>query len=247
MKSASINSVYSVVKDVANANNRGFVTPSQFNEFAVVAQQEVFQEQLAAYDLELRKRKRGVAHSKGSFNSIEQIQDTLRNFVRYEQSLSHSTANRYSLPSNYAYVLNVQANGIDCPVIPADVAQNVNRGFLSAPKETSPVCVITDSEVIAYPSTFASGDDFSITYYKYPQGTVPSTGAASTSNPTWAYTTVSDVAIYNPVNSIDFELPKSLEYRLSTKILGYMGINMRDAEVVQFSQLKEQQEQLNDN
>lgn len=247
MKAASINAVYSVVKDVANANNRGFVTPSQFNQFAVVAQQEVFQEQLAAFDNELAKRKRGVAHSRGAFNSLEQIEDTLRNLLRYEAALSHSSANKYSLPSNYAYVLNVQANDIDCPVIPSYVAQNVNRGFLSAPKETSPVCVIDGTEVIAYPNTFASGDDFSITYYKYPQGTVPATGAASTSNPTWAYTTVSNVAIYNPVNSIDFELPKSLEYRLAIKILSYIGINMREADIVQFTQLKEQQEAANDN
>ena len=53
---------------------------------------------------------------------------------------------------------------------------------------------------------------------------------------------MNSVAIYNAVNSIDFELPKSLEYRLADKILMMLGINMRDQEVVGYAQFQEQME-----
>ena len=39
---ASVQRVYDAVKDVANKDQRGFVTPSIFNQFAGVAQMNVF-------------------------------------------------------------------------------------------------------------------------------------------------------------------------------------------------------------
>lgn len=237
---ASVNSVYSLVKDIANANQRGFITPSQFNEFAINAQQQVFQEILSSYDAELIKRKRGVSHSKGAFNSLEQIQDMLRPLLKYNVSLMNVSANVFSLPSDYSYHISTQVEGVTASVTPPEKANVSINSFLAAPKITSPICVLQGSQVTLYPATIDSGDDVTMTYYKYPQGSVPATGLASTSNPSWSFTTVSNVAIYNPTNSIDFELPKALEYRLAEKILIMSGINMRDTEMVGYAQFQEQ-------
>lgn len=239
MKSASVNLVYSLVKDIANANNRGYGSPSQFNQFAINAQQQVFQELLASYEDQLVRRKRGASHSKGAYNSIEQIQDMLRPLLRYDVALSLISGSSFSFPSDYAYHLSSQANGITAPPKAPEKANAGINSFLAAPKAEAPICVLQSDRVTFYPTSIT---DATMTYYKYPQGTNATTGAASTSNPTWAYNTVNSVAIYNAVNSIDFELPKSLEYRLADKILMMLGINMRDEEVVGYAQFQEQME-----
>lgn len=247
MQQASVNAVYSLVKDVCNSNNRGYGSPSQFNIFATNAQQDVFQELLNQFDNELNKRKRGVAYSSGAYGGIETIQDNLRNLLRYRQSMVAVSANTFSLPSNYAYMLNVEVGGVAVTIVPAAKASHSLNSFLAAPQKSAPIGVVQSGQITLYPTTISSADDITISYYKYPQGIVPSTGAASSSNPTWAYTTVSNVAIYNSVNSIDFELPKSLEYRLAAKVLSYLGVNMREPELVQFAQAQEQMQMAQDN
>ena len=39
---ASVREVYNALKDLANKEQRGFITPSEFNSFAPIAQQNVF-------------------------------------------------------------------------------------------------------------------------------------------------------------------------------------------------------------
>jgi len=244
MKGASINRVYLTVQAVCNSNNRGYPTVSQFNQFAVDAQQEEFQEQLASFDQELRKQRLFTSHSKGAYDSIQQIRDTLSPLLRVSTSLTGSS-NVMDLPDNLAYSLDFEVSGRTATIVPPDKARSRINSFLGAPTDARPIVIVDGTTATFYPSTLTTADELAITYYKYPQGTNPISGAASTSNPTWAYNTVNNVAVYSAANSVDFELPKSLEYRLAQRILSYVGINMREPEIEQFAQLKEQEETIN--
>lgn len=244
MKAASINSVYSLVKNVANSQNRGYATPAEFNSFAVNSQQELFQEMLASYDDILRKQRGFISHSEGAYDGIEHLEDDLRNLLRVDVPLT-GTDNVMTLPEDHAYLLSLSANDRKVDNVPPEKSRLFRSSFLAAPTEDRAVAVVERNQITFYPDTLDSSDNLTITYYKYPQGTDAVTGLPSTSNPSWGFTTVSDVAIYNPSASIDFELPKSLEYRLAQKVLSYLGINMREAEIVQFAQLKEQEETMN--
>lgn len=248
MQAASVNIVYTLVKDVCSAHNRGMFSPSEFNSYAHQAQLEVFSEILGQYDVELRKRQRNISNSGGAFDSTENIQDLLRPLLRYNVALTGS-GNTMNLPSDYAYVIpsGIQVGGVTAAIVSPDRASYAINSFLAPPSESSPICVIKGSEVVFYPATLTSGDDLSISYYKYPQGTSPITGAASTSNPTWAYNTVSNVAIYNATTSVNFELPKVLEHRLAMKILMYVGVEIREPEITQFVMAKEAKEQSDKN
>jgi len=52
-------------------------------------------------------------------------------------------------------------------------------------------------------------------------------------NPVWAYTDTPQQPVYNPTLSQDFELPESTHQDICFKVLNYMGIATRDADLYQ--------------
>jgi hypothetical protein len=98
--------------------------------------------------------------------------------------------------------------------------------------------VLQPENILALPSTV---QNVTLSYYKIPQGTT-NAGVKSTQPPTWAYTVVNSVEIYNATNSINFELPINLETRLVMGILECFGINMREAQITQYAMQKSQEQ-----
>jgi len=52
-------------------------------------------------------------------------------------------------------------------------------------------------------------------------------------NPVWAYVDTPQRPVYNPLLSQDFELPESTHQEICFKVLNYMGIATRDADLYQ--------------
>lgn len=75
-----IQRVYQVLNDLCNKDQRGFVTQNEFNNFAVAAQQkiynEIFQDMLAAQRL-----RRTSADAKGPFSLVNRKEEDLSNYL----------------------------------------------------------------------------------------------------------------------------------------------------------------------
>jgi hypothetical protein len=106
-----------------------------------------------------------------------------------------------------------------------------NQSPLAAPTTTRPVFVQnTDNTgdnwaLKVYPSTISS--DVSCTYVRRPNEVQ------------WAYTEVDGVPLYNANNAVDFELHESDEASLVIKILSYSGVIVRQLEVTEVAEAKE--------
>lgn len=233
MQYASVNTVYQLVKRLANKDERGFFRPADFDVYAKQAQDDIFQEVLKEYTMAMANRQRYLQYAKGNYNSIEAIRDDLRNLYRDSVSLTQISANTFSFPSDYAYFVNAAVSGRECVVIdPAD-RQRYANSFQAAPSTSFPLAILKYDSVEILPSSVTSG--VTLSYYKTPQGSTTA-GLPSVQSPTWGYTTVSNVSIYNASTSINFELPPSLEYRLAQKVLFYLGIEIREADLVAIAQ-----------
>ena len=57
---ASVREVYNALKDIANKDQRGFVTPTEFNSFAPIAQMNVFNALFKRFMNANAMRKRGI-------------------------------------------------------------------------------------------------------------------------------------------------------------------------------------------
>lgn len=245
MAVASVNNVYQLVMRRAAKEEEGFISPSDFNAYARNEQQKLFQEIIAQYRLYQANKQRYLTYWKENYKSLEAIQDDLLPLRRNGVALTSSAGNNvYQYPSDYAYFIDIEYG--DEPVTLIDYA---DKGYYvgsydSAPSTDHPVAYKDHNSITYLPSSITS--NAKISYYKIPQG-VNASGTPVTNQPTWAYSTVSSKSIYDATNSIDFELPAHLEYRLATGILMSAGIELRDGELYQMAQAEEQQERQDKN
>lgn len=237
---ASVNTVYQLVMRRAAKEENGFISPQDFNVLARNAQQKEFQRILSEYRKFLANKQRYLTYWKGNYDSLESIMDDLLPLRRNNVTLTSSSGNNiFQYPDDYAYYIDLEYDGKNVTIIDSQDKAFYTNSFDSSPTASHPVAVRDYNSITLLPSSITA--DVGITYYKIPQGTTTA-GAPSTTQPTWAYTTVASKSIYDATNSIDFELPKQLEYRLATQILQDVGIEIREAELFKMAQAEDVKE-----
>ena len=92
----SIDTVYQRVLSVANKEQRGYVTPQEFNLFANQAQMDIFEQYF--YDLNQFNRAGGNGMEYGDMMNI--LEEKISLFEKYNQDLASNTANRGKLPAD---------------------------------------------------------------------------------------------------------------------------------------------------
>lgn len=110
----------------------------------------------------------------------------------------------------------------------------LNNSLLTAPSNTYPAYTQDGSLITVYPETVSRQGQILSQYIRYPK------------IPKWTY-----VTLLNGEPSFDqtqpdyqdFEVPLEDEYKLVQKILQYVGISIREAEVYQFAKVEEREEQ----
>lgn len=226
---ASVNTVRQLVMRKAAKEERGFISTTDFNQYAIAAQQELFQSILSQYRMYLANKQRYLTYYKESYKSLEAIHDDLRTLRRNRVTTTGD------LPSDYAYYIDLETTE-GRPIIVVDVNKRTfyNNAFDQAPSATYPIAIMGSSDIEIIPTV----QDFKLSYYKMPQGSTTA-GQPSANQPVWNSTNVSGNEVYNPSGSINFEFPKHLEYRLATIILSYVGIEMREADLYQMANNEE--------
>lgn len=130
-----------------------------------------------------------------------------------------------SIPNDYAYDIAVKTpiNGVNKTVTKIDHTklETCLNSTIDAPTNVYPIYVEYANNFKVYPATIPG--PVSMDYYRYPE------------TPIWNYTPVNGMPVYNPAGSVDFEWDLSEIYRLTTRILKYMSISMRDTEVEQIA------------
>ena len=89
---------------------------------------------------------------------------------------------------------------------------------IDTPTNTNPIFVELSDTFIAYPSTVSSCQ---LTYLSQPNTVV------------WNYSLVNGRPVYNPIGSVDYQWDSTEYFRISARVLKYMGIAIRDGELAQ--------------
>jgi len=239
---ASVNRVYTALKDLVNKDQRGFVTPSVFNSLAGVAQLNLFN-QLFEQDRYMAKRIRNNQLDSAQDKSrIKQINEDLATFVK--TSNVSLTAGLGALPSDYSRYIDLTDAGNNRSVaVVDDIAnwKNVLRSTLSAPSANFPAAFL-DNSLNVSPTSITT---ISLTYYKQPEALQVGTTTKVATQPKWGYVLplVANKEIFNPSNSYDFELPEHYVFDLVVEIAKLIGINLRDQEVYAYAMNQEKSEQ----
>lgn len=233
---ASVNRVYSALKDLANKDQRGFITPAVFNNFAGVAQMNIFNNLFDSTALAKRLRNSAL-DAKQDKGKMKQIEEDLAVFSK--SATVSLTVGVGVKPADLARVISINTTASpskSVPVVYDEVNwENVLRSTLSAPTTSFPAALLTNQIEVA-PTSIAS---VKLRYYKQPEGLSPSTGARTASQPRFGYTVVAGKEVYSAANSVDFELPEHYFAELVVEVAKMIGVNLRDQDVYAYAQAEQ--------
>jgi hypothetical protein len=229
---ASVNRVYSTLKDLANKDQRGFITPAVFNNFSGIAQMNIFNNLFDSTVLAKRLRNSAL-DAKQDKGKMKQVEEDLAVFSK--SATISLTVGVGAKPSDLARVISIDTTSSPSKAIPVVYDEvnweNVLRSTLSAPTASFPAALLTNQIEVA-PTSIAS---VKLRYYKQPEGLNPSTGARTASQPRFGYTVVAGKEVYSAANSVDFELPEHYFADIVVEIAKMIGVNLRDADVYNYA------------
>lgn len=213
----NVNTVYQKVQALANKEQRGYITPKNFNLFANQAQQEIFDN----YFHDLKTAQLKAKNNKQYSDEIETLES------RISMHLSTTSigieGNFHSLPGNLYHISSLTLYNADLTQnvyverVDDNELQEILMNPLTAPTAQRPVYAEQNGYVRVYPGTLQS---INITYTTKPQ------------NANWAYVVVSGTPMYNSNESVDFDIHISEENNLVMRILQLAGIATNDVELL---------------
>lgn len=241
---ASVYTVYTTLKDLANKDERGFVTPSVFNNFAQLAQMNVFNKLFAKMTNANVVKSRGLDSGR-EFSSAKQVREDLSVFTK-NSNLTQANG-LFTKPDDLARIISMKTTGSfllgQTTSTPIDLIYDegkieyILRSTLSVPTEARPICLVSDNFEV-FPTSIKK---ITVKYYKQPEGIVPSSGARTASLPKFGYTVTSGgKEVYDATTSIDFEIPEHYTAELVIEIAKMIGVNLKDTDVFQYAQSEQQ-------
>ena len=217
----SVDTVYQKVLVLANKEQRGYITPQEFNLYANQAQREILEQYF--YDVNQWSRQHGndteysdmlslLSEKIGIFN-VRVLNLTVSSGILQIINNAAILGEVYKLGS--ILVNNTQ---VEIEEVSYSEYQRMALSALVKPSVKRPVYVNRTDGLNIYPNTIASVD---MQYIRTPE------------NPQWGFVVVKNKALFdpNPTKTTNFELHASEEQELVYKILKLAGVSMKRDDV----------------
>ena len=241
----NIDRVYQKVLALANKEQRGYITPQEFNLFADHAQMEIFEQYF--YDLDQFQRAPGndITYS----DRVTNVENKISHFKRYDENMSSVT----SVNGNVAIGENPNHNNEEIyklialrfsyePGGPLYTAEEVQVGSEFFLYNDSPLARQNKKRPI-YWKRMDLGKGISIKIYPAIQisspydpdvdGAIVASYIKKPSKPNWTYIVVNNKPLFNVSNAEHFELHASEESELVYRILALAGVAIEKPQLTQ--------------
>lgn len=214
----NVNTVYQRVLAILNKEQRGYVTPQEFNLFANQAQMDIFEQYF--YDLNQFSRLPG---NDTEYSDMLDILNEKINLFATSATLTRdtgSTPNHFDRPSDLYRMGTLLFGGNEVERVNKNEYLYIQNSPLASPTNDFPIYIEFDA---GYRVFGADEKTTGVTcnYIKKP------------ADINWAYNTVAGAAVYNASNTTDSELHESEETELVIKILQLAGLAIKDPSVYQ--------------
>lgn len=221
------------IEGQARKNQVGNITPNALNIYFKRAQLEIVNDLIG--NIEQYQLGRPVPLKAFEMTSV--ISDDLSPLIQ-SSDITQLVSGKVTKPTDYLYYLNLEAdyytNPPDCDsngyqswvqvdfVTHSEKADRMNSQ-INYPNALYPISVNYSGFFQIYPDTVQKAR---LTYLRKPK------------DPVWAYTTTNNAPVYNAGASQDFELPESVHTKICEKVLEYIGISIRDGELLNVTEQK---------
>jgi hypothetical protein len=249
----NVDIVYKTVLSILNKEQRGYMTPQEFNRTATQVQLEIFEQ----YFDDLNQQLRVPQSDENYADRVVNIEEKMSIFETTGLCTytTNSAGGYFSLPTTDSYGLVCSPyrlgslaykNIYNTSIGPLEELQKsefyyIQNSRLTASTEKNPTFLRESGRIIVAPSSIIT--NITANYIRKPL------------DPVWGFTVGSrGQYIYNPApyspgtpatGSRNFELHESEQTRLIIKILMYAGIIIKDPQIVQAAAQQSQLEDIN--
>jgi len=229
----SVDTVYQKVLAFANKEQRGYITPQEFNLFADQAQMEIFEQ----YFYDVNQFKRIPGNDTVYSDVLTNLEEKISIFEAYDKTVS--VVNEWGdiiLGDDITDLYRLGMVRVDYNTEPRlRVAEQIQLHELNK-YGTSPLGKWTKSRPVYTRYNTVGGRLDRIKIYPYPaESTILNLNGdpldrvrvsylKNPFKPNWGYVVVNNKPLYNSNTSTDFELHTAEESELVYRILTYMGI-----------------------
>jgi len=249
----NVNTVYQTVLLILNKEQRGYMTPVEYNRIATQSQLDIFEQYFEDLNQQLRVPQVDLDYSDRQLSIDEKISpfktfgnctystgtwqlpttDTYSNTILYDgQEPGANQVSFYKLGTvtyNPAIGLPVELQRL-----PRIEFYNIEKSPLTASTKDFPTYLYENKKLYVRPTSINQAGDITVDFLRKPKNIV------------WAFTTgAQGQYIYDSANSQNFELQESEQTRIILKILLYAGIIIRDPQIVQAAASEVQQNEIN--
>ena len=226
----NVNTVYKTVLLILNQQQRGYMTPDEFNKVATQVQLNIFEK----YEDDLNQQYRLSQNDTEYANRVKNIEENLQFFQRTGATAG---TNPFTLTPTDVYRLGtVFYKG-------SELTQYAQRNEvtqlllspLTQPTTTFPIYLYENNNLYVYPTSIVTATDITFSYLKTPADIV------------WDYTQGSlGQFVFNAGgNTQNFELNVSEQTNVITRILAYAGVIINDPTIIQVAGAEIQAEDQN--
>ena len=248
----NVDTVYKTVLLILNKEQRGYITPDEFNKTATQVQLYIFEQYFDYLNQQLRVPQTDYDYSDRQMSIDEKISP-----FKTEGACNY-IAGKFNLPSVDVDGNTVLYNGVE-PVVSTQVAfyklgtpvysptigfptemqllqrndfYNIEKSPLTAATKDFPTFLYENNKLTIRPSSIVSG--VSTSFLRKPRNVV------------WAFTPGSiGQYLYNSLTSTNFELNASEQVNVILRILLYSGVIVKDPQIVQVAASEIQQNEIN--
>ena len=252
----SINSVYQKVLAIVNKEQRGYITPQEFNLFADQAQREIFNSYVKDHAQLMLLPKNDSRHG----DMLDMLEEKLNPFQVFDQvtplflpvGLPATSPKSSFLPNNLYKLISVKVGGKEAAELTMKEANRVLKGHkILRPHNSRPYFVRRQNP---NPVTTGATSPGIINIYGHDNAIIDNVTVSATidyirtpATPNWGYILAPYVGsgganepLYNPGTSTDFEIHGSEASNLVLKIVQLAGIMIEDPTVYQAGVAEEQ-------
>lgn len=240
----NVDLVYKTVLLILNKEQRGYVTPEEFNKIGTQVQLEIFE----TYFDDLNQQLRIPSNESEYADRQKNIDDKISIFKTTGDCIRTSPNLWFTPPTNMHRLGTVIHNGItELQRAQKNDLLYINKSALTKPTTTYPIYTYERGggtlatsgtpNIYVYPSSITTG--ITASYIRKPADV--KWGYKGLNGGAW----VTGPYIYDESNSIQFELDNTEQHILITKILLYMGIIIQDEQIIQVAAQQAQAETIN--
>ena len=225
----NVDIVYKTVLLILNQQQRGYMTPDEFNKTATQVQLTIFE----SYASDLNQQYRLPDNDTEYADRVKNIEQKLQFFQKYINNASTPGAitgvNPFTIDTTVVTDLyrlgSVMYQGVQLGQY--SQRNEVTQLFLSPltqPTEKFPIYLYESGQLFVFPNTIITPNDINISYLATPANVV------------WGYTTGGlGEYIYATGTSVNFQLDVTEQTEIILRILAYAGVIIQDPSIVQIA------------